>query len=801
MRVPLKWLQEFVEVPWEPEELAERLTMQGVAVDSIEKMKPECRGVVVGRILTKTQHPQDPRLNLVQVTTGDACLQIVCGDPGIKPGDLVPVALPGAYLPGGKRIEATAIHGVESQGMLCATTELLFGKPHLEGEGVLLLPRDVPLGADVVALLGLEDDVLVLDLTPNYAACLSILGVAYEVAALAGLPVRNPIKDQAVELLGDHPQVHIRIDDPDLCHRYAAKLVENVRVGVSPPWLQWRIHMAGMRPINNVVDVTNYVMMEIGQPLHAFDHDRLGSAIVVRRAREGEHLVTLDGVDRQLTHDTLVIADSSRPVAIAGVMGGLDTEVTLGTSRVLIESAYFDPVSVRRTSGRIGIRSEASLRFEKGIDPAIQAQAAERAARWIESLGAGRAVTGVVMKDPRPPVKRTIQLRLERACQILGVDIPRDEAIRLLQGLDFQVSENGSVLNVVVPTRRVDVAAEIDLVEELARTYGYSQVPATLLRGSAVPGGKTEDQLSVDRVREFMVNCGLQEVLTPPLLGPDDLIRTNLQGEVNQSIRLANPLAEDQSLLPTTLLPGLLRVISYNVAHGCRDLKLFEIGKVFISSELPPRELPHERLTLVIGATGQLSQLHWSTPRREVDFFWVKGIIESLLRHLGIHAKFTRSSRPEFHPYRQAELRAEDTLLGHLGELNPAVLRAWDLQAPVVAAELDLEQLLQLRQPQRMFKPLPRYPAVERDIAFLVDEDTPSDEIVSAILEAASPLAVSAQLFDVFKGGWVPEGQRSLAVRVTYRSNERTLTDEEVNALHQNVRRVLQSRFNATLRS
>ncbi|MGB9867893.1 MAG: phenylalanine--tRNA ligase subunit beta [Bacillota bacterium] len=800
MRVPLKWLQEFVEVTWEAERLAERLTMQGVAVDAVEKMKPDCHGVVVGRILNKAQHPQEPRLSVVEVFIGDSTLQVVCGDPQIQPGNLVPVALPGACLPGGKMIETNLIHGVESQGMLCATTELLFGKPHIEGEGVLQLQDALP-GTDVISLLDLEDDVLVLDLTPNYAACLSILGVAYEVAALTGSAVRNPLGNATLQLLEDHPDAHIHIEDPDLCHRYAAKLVEDVRVTTSPPWLQWRLHMAGMRPINNVVDITNYVMIEVGQPLHAFDHNKLGNRVVVRRALDGERLITLDGIERQLSSENLVIADSSRPVALAGVMGGIDTEVTLETSSVLIESAYFDPVSVRRTSGRLGIRSEASLRFEKGVDPSIQALAAERAAYWMERLGAGRPLTGVILRNPRPASRKTIELRLDRACRILGVQLSMDQAKRLLQSLDFEVSESGNVLRVVVPTRRGDVNEEIDLVEELARTYGYSEVPASCLQGNAPSGGKTHEQLSVDRIRDFMVNCGLQEVLTSPLIGPEDLCRTKLAQETARSIRLANPLAEDQSLLPTTLLPGVMRVMAYNVSRGCRDLKLFEIGKVFLAGELPPRKLPHERLTLVIAGTGRTHDLHWTPVGQTIDFFWIKGIVEALVKSLGVEVKFLEASQPQYHPYRQAQLGHGGQVLGFLGELHPNVLRAWDIPQPLAAAELNLELLLQSAQAQRVFTPLPRYPSVERDIAFVVDESIPFDQIISAIMEAASPLAVNAQLFDVFKGGWVPQCKRSLAVRITYRSNERTLTDEEVNSVHQKVREVLGSRFSAVLRS
>ncbi|HHV79954.1 MAG TPA: phenylalanine--tRNA ligase subunit beta [Firmicutes bacterium] len=800
MRVPLHWLQEFVDLDYSPQELAERLTMQGVAVEAVERMRPECRGVVVGEIAKIEPHPSSRGLSVVQVQVPEGTFQVICGATNIAVGDKVPLALPGSVLPGGKKIEVADFDGVQSQGMVCATTEILFGKPHLEGEGVLILDKSAPLGEDVISYLDLEDEVFVLDLTPNYASCLSVLGVAYEAAAITKRPVRNPLKlhpDVARGLSG----VSVTIEDAELCPRYAAKLVRSVEVGMSPPWMQWRLHMAGMRPINNIVDVTNYVMLEVGQPLHAFDFDKLGNKIVVRRACQGETIVTLDGEKRELSPEMLLITDSHRPVAIAGVMGGLDTEVTLDTKTVLLEAALFKPASIRRTSGSLGIRSEAAIRFEKGVDPSIQPLAAERAAQWIERLGAGIAVPGVVDEHPNPLRPKTVSLRLDRALEIIGVQIPKPEAISLLQSLDFEIRDHGDTLAVTVPARRVDIDSEIDLVEELARTYGFENIPATSLRDSTVPGGKTPEQTAVDQVREFMMGCGLQEIITPSLIGPGDLKRSGLEAEIAHSIRLANPIVEDQSLLPRSLLPGMLKVMAYNIAHGSNRLKLFEIGKAYFAKSLPLQELPDERLKLSIGATGEQFPVHWDNPRRQVDFYWMKGIVEALMARLGIDAGFVQSHETQYHPYRQALVIAGPHTLGSIGELHPDIQSAWDLPSRVLVAELDLDLLLELRKMNRTCQPIPRYPCVERDIAFVVGESVPFGQIAKAILEAGRPLAVEAKLFDVFKGSWVPEGKRSLAVRITYRAEDRTLTDSEVDSVHQQVRKELIERFGATLRS
>ncbi len=819
MRVPYRWLKEYVDVGLGPEELAAALTGQGLAVEAVERRGAAFRGVVTGRVLEVAPHPNADRLKVCLVDTGGAePRQIVCGAPNVAAGQTVPVALPGAELPGGVRIGRARLRGVESDGMICSARELGLPDP-TEGAGIMVLPGEHPPGRDLGEALGLDEAVLVLDLTPNYAThCQSLLGVAREVAALTGGAVRVPevrvveAPPAAAEL------VEVAIEDPDLCPRYVARVIEGVRVGPSPEWLQRRLEAAGMRPINNVVDVTNYVMLETGQPLHAFDLARLrapaGAAaggrkrIVVRRARPGERLLTLDGVERGLAAEDLVIADGVGPVALAGVMGGADSEIRAETTAVLLESAAFHNLTVRRTARRLGIASEAAARFEKWVDPEGCRAAADRACALLAELAGGVVLEGAVDVYPRPAAPRLVRARPARINALLGTDLPAEEMAGIFRRLGFEVRPEAAdgEMTVVIPTRRPDIEGEHDLAEEVARLYGYDRVPVTLPRSPAAPAPLARARRLAEEVRRLCLAAGLHEVMTYSFHDPALFDRLGLPAGDGRrrAIPLANPLTADQGVLRTSLLPLLLEVAATNVRRRQEDVAIFEVGRVYLARSLPLAELPEERLALAALATGRVRPNGWWGTGEEADFFYLKGVAEALLERLGVdEVAFRRAQPPGYHPGRTAEIALVGTgeVLGVVGEVHPQVASAWDLPGRVVALELDAERLFELARPVHAYRPLPRYPAVSRDLAVAVRAEVPAERVRQTIVTAAGPLLESVRLFDLYAGPGVPAGWRSLAYSLVYRAADRTLTDAKVEEVHDRVRRALVEELGAELRS
>lgn len=789
MRVSLKWLKDYVDVPWEAEELAERLTMAGVAVGAVYRPGREVAGVVTGRIERVEPHPNADKLVVCRVDTGEGELrQIVTGAPNVREGQVVPVALEGARLAGGTVIKRARFRGVESCGMLCSGQELGLDPktmPPEQAHGIMVLPPDTPLGADVRPLLGLDDTILELDLTPNRGDCLSMIGVAREVAALLGVPLRLPEVVEAAPGSSLEGRVKVDILDPELCRRYVALLFAGVKVGPSPLWMQERLRAAGMRPISNIVDITNYVMLEMGQPLHAFDYRALKDGhIIVRRAQPGEAIVTLDGVERHLDPEMLVIADPGGPVAIAGVMGGLHTEVTEKTAEVLLESAYFSPTSIRRTSRALGLRSEASLRFEKGIDLEGCLAAARRAAYLVARLGVGEVVPGAVDNYPLPRERRVVVLRPERVAQVLGVDVPPRETQELLERLGFEVQEGErQQLFVKVPSYRVDVSREIDLVEEVARIYGYQRIPATLPCGSTTKGFRTRRQELLRRTREVLAGCGLNEVITYSFISPAsfDRLRLTPESPLRRALALQNPLSYEQSVMRTTLLPGILEVLVRNFNRRVTSGAIFELGRVFY-----PRDgeaLPEERLLLAAGAMGQAAY-GWNRQPVQLDFYFLKGIVEALAERLGLPAlEYEREGQnPTFHPGRAARVVAGGKELGVLGEIHPDVLENYGLGARACAFELDLEAMLEMATREPRYQPLPRYPGVRRDIALVVPREVTCGEILRVIRASGGENLRQVQLFDVYEGQQIKQGYRSMAFSLFFQAADRTLTDEEVAA-------------------
>ncbi|MCL6450482.1 MAG: phenylalanine--tRNA ligase subunit beta [Acetobacteraceae bacterium] len=822
MRVSYRWLKEYVDPGWPVEELADRLTMAGLEVGEIERRGEQVKGVVVGELLSVEPHPQGGRLKVCRARVSpERTVTLVSGAPNLRAGERVAVALPGALLPGGRVIGAVDLRGVVSEGMPCSSRELGLPEDRPEEEaGVLVLPHDAPVGQEVSEYLELDDAVLVLDLTTNRGDCLSMLGVAREVAALAGAELRLPALaalDSGPARLPGRPPVTVDLEAPDLCPRYTGLLVEGVRVGASPGWLQRRLMAAGQRPINSVVDVTNYVMLELGQPLHAFDYDRLeGGRIVVRRARAGERLVTLDGVERALDPEMLVIADAEAPVALAGVMGGERSEIRPGSTVLLLESAHFAPASIRRTSRRLGLPSQASTRFERWVDPAGTVAALARVMYLLGGVpGGGQAVGGPVDAYPRPIEPRRIALRPARVNLLLGQRISRDEMVRWLRRLGLEVrraagrvgdqSDGGrSHLVVTVPTRRPDLVGEADLAEEIGRLRGFDRVPSRLLEGPLFPGRRPAQAPVFDRVREALSAAGLFEVLTYSLIDPRTWDRWALDPAHpwRRAIAVANPLRQDRSVLRTTLVPGLLGVLAYNASRGSASLAAYELGSVYLSQSIPPDSLPEERPMVAAAAAGEPAPRGWLGPRFPADFFFLKGAVEAVLGALGIcGAVFEPCAHPLLEPGRAARIRVGSAELGYLGELSSRLVEEYRLPAPAAVFELDGRPLCELCRLVPAFQPLPRFPAVARDISLVVREGLASAEVESVIGRAAGELLEALVPFDVYRGEGVPAGCRSLAYSLTFRARDRTLTDAEVDEALDRVRKALVGELGAVLRS
>ncbi|TEB14280.1 Phenylalanine--tRNA ligase beta subunit [Pelotomaculum sp. FP] len=806
MRVSYKWLQEFVEIDITPQELADRLTLAGVTVEGVTELGVGISNVITGRIESISPHPNADKLVVTSVDTGGEKRQIITAATNVREGDVIPVAVEGARLASGLVIKKAKLRGVESRGMMCSGQELGIDPKTMVAEqanGIMILPPGTPLGQDAKEILGLDDHILELDLTPNRGDCLSMIGVAREVAALLGRPLRLPqssFKELPESIEG---QARVDIEDTDLCRRFCARLVKNVKVGPSPLWMQQRLRNAGIRPISNIVDVTNYVMLELGQPMHAFDYNLLKDGhIIVRRGRAGEKMLSLDGNERVLTPDMLAITDPSGPVGIAGVMGGLATEVTAKTVSVLLESAFFNPISIRKTSKALGLRSEASQRFEKGIDIGGSARAANRAAQLITEMEAGDVVSGIIDVCPEPLQEKIISLRPGRATYILGVEVPKEEAAGILTGLQFKVRESGADLLVTVPTHRVDVNLEIDLIEEIARMHGYDRVPGTLPYGQSIQGKQTREQSLTAGIRNSLAGDGLYEVMTYSFTHPRVLDQMNLPADspFREMVKLQNPLSEEHSVMRTMMLPGLLETLARNFSRRVQNGAVFEIGRVFY-----PREegsLPEERQVLSAAAMGR-TMAGWNAPARELDFYHLKGVLENLFDYLRTEPVNFQPEleNPSFHPGRSAWLEAGGTRLGVVGELHPDVLEQFGLPDRVVAFELDLEQLLKVSGRPFVYTTLPRFPAVERDIAVLIKQGTPAAQVVEAIRRAGGELLRSVFLFDVYRGGQVPQGYQSMAFSLRFYAEDRTLTDTEVAERTAAIANSLAQGFGAELRA
>ncbi|MGH2737234.1 MAG: phenylalanine--tRNA ligase subunit beta [Actinomycetota bacterium] len=789
MRVPLGWLGEFVTVSASPEDLADRLTMHGLPVERILRPWADLSGVMVARVLEVRDHPGADRLCLVRVDAGSEEREVVVGVRNMGPGDLVPYAPPGATLPGlDGPLDRREIRGVASDGMLCSPKELAISGDH---ERILVLEDPAEHGADVKSALGLDDAVLDIEVLANRADLLSIVGVAREVAAMTGEDLRVP-SASAPDARPYAGEVTVEVVDGERCPRYLAKVIGGVTAGPSPLRAQVRLAAAGMRPRWNVVDATNYVMLELGQPLHAFDLGRLaGSGIVVRRAEDGERLVTLDGIERTLTEDDLVIADRERAVAVAGVIGGADTEVTEATGDVLLEAAVFEPRSVFRTSRRLGLRTEASMRFDRGVDPEAVSGAAERAAALLAEWAGGTPLAGAVDVGELP-ARRTVDLRPERASMLLGVTLSSAEVREALGRLRIPATEEGERVVAQIPSYRVDVVREVDLIEEVGRSVGYERVPSTL-PGVRQAGGLSADQRLRRRIADLLAGAGLWETHTVPFASAEDL--SLVPGR--QPVRLANPISAEDTGLQTSLLTGLLRAAMRNVAHRRTSVRLFEIAVTFAAGDPAPVE--EERVAVLL--TGPVGE-GWPAERRDHDFLDAKGLLEHLgdgLATAGL--ELGEPAGPPWHPGRSAAVAIGEEPVGEVGELHPRVARRFDLPGRVAAFELRVGPLVAASGAEPRYRDISRFPPVHRDVAFVLDAAVPAGAVRAALVKAAGDLLDRAALFDVFEGEPLPEGKRSLAYSLDFRASDRTLTDQEVEDRVRTIADRLAADLGAELRS
>ena len=792
MKITLNWLREYVDVDLPPEELVHRLTMAGLEAESVEDLGERLSGIVVGRVLERGPHPKADRLSVCRVDVGrPEPARIVCGAPNVAAGQKVPVVLPGCALPDGTRIERAELRGVLSEGMICSEAELGLGE---DEAGIMVLPEDCRTGSPMAEAAGLDDIVVDFEVTPNRPDCLGVAGIAREVAALTGARLRLPVPELCEIGEPAAASARVEIEDAEGCPRYVARVLRQVAVGPSPRWLQDRLRAVGQRPVNNIVDVTNFVMFELGQPLHAFDLQRLHEGrIVVRGARPDEALRTLDGRHHQLDASALVIADASRPVALAGVMGGADSEVTEATTEVLLEAAHFDPPRVRSLSSRLGIRTEASFRFERGVDWDLPAAASARAAALMAETAGARPAPGCIDAMPAALHRRSIRLRPSRAASLLAVDIGPARCGRILESLGCTVSEGGEgVLQVEAPSFRPDLEREIDLVEEVGRVYGYEEVPARSELRGPLPGPAGGGYDGQRRVRRLLTAAGLDEAVTSSIVADD---WAELGGPV--VCRLANPPAQGVSSLRTSLLPGLLDVARRNFHQRAPGVGLFEIGRVFT-----PADGDGHREALRAGGllAGRASASTWRAEQREVDLLDLKGVVEGLLQGIdGIGFEPAEGS-----PWRAghgARIRLGDHILGALGQVDPAIGAGFDLDRHTYIFELELSQLFDAwAQRSSAFRPLPRFPAVERDLAVVLDEGIPAGQVAAAIRAAAPDLVERVDLFDVYKGDQVEAGKRSLAFSLRLRSAERTLEDGDADKVLEDALERLRGAFGARLR-
>ena len=798
MRLPLFWLRDHCDPDLTPRALEERLTMTGTKVEAIHHHGVDAlEHFVVGHVLEAIQHPNADRLRVCTVDVGAGePQQIVCGAPNVAAGQIVAVARPGAVMPDGTRLKHAKLRGETSHGMILAEDEVAIGTDH---DGIMVLDGGWQAGTPLADVLPISSPVLELEITPNRPDCLGVYGVAREVHAATGAPLAPPpwADDPGGE--GDVPGIEIEVEAPDLCPRFTARMFEDVTIGPSPHWLKARLMAAGQRPINNVVDITNYVMLETGQPMHAFDADLIvGGRLVVRRARDGEPITTLDDVERRLDRDMCVIEDADGPTSIAGIMGGARSEVRPSTTRVLMEAATWNGPNLQRTSTRLGLRTEASGRFEKQLQPEQGMEGQALAARLMLELTGARLVGGTIDVGGPGPARATVRLRDAKVSALLGEDIPRESSAAILEALGFGVAETEDGVEAAVPHwRRGDVTREADLIEEVARIHGFEQLPVTLPSRRGATGVLAPEQRLCRRAEDALVGAGLHEIVGWSFEPPDAVraVRISERDPRGRPLALANPLSEDQSVMRTTLLHSLRTALEHNVRRGRGAVRLFEVGAVYLPSG---RQLPDERQHLGAVLWGPVRPASWGDPHPpEAGFFAAKGVLETLLDALRVPWEASRGGEPFLHPGRAAGVLVEGRRVGWLGELHPAI--AGDLGV-VAGFELDLGAILRAATAVPRYRDLTSYPGVRRDLALTMPVDVPAGELVRTVREAGAPLLAAAEVFDVYTGAQAGEGRKSVALRLEFRATDRTLTDEDAADRVERILAAVRDRHDAVTR-
>jgi phenylalanyl-tRNA synthetase beta chain len=813
MLVSYNWIKEFVEIEESAERVAEILTMGGIEVESVVRTGAGLQTVLTARVDKITAHPKSEKLSIVTVSLGNRLEEVVCGAPNVKDGQVIAYAVPGTVTDSGLTIGEREILGVKSPGMICSEKELGLGD---DASGILVLDDGLPLGVSLSAAMPfVEDFILETSVTPNRGDCLSVLGIAREIAALTSKPWRIPEfkLEEGPELLSD--RATIEIVDVELCPRYVVRMVQGVKPGPSPFQERLKLTRAGLRPISNIVDATNLILLECGQPLHAFDFDLLqGGKIVVRKSDPQERFVTLDGSERILPVDSLMIRDAQRPVAIAGIMGGANSEINYNTSCVLIESACFERFGIRRTAKSLNMSTEASYRFERGIDPEATLWAAHRAAYIIQKLAGGSVLKGFMDSYPNPIVRNTIRLSCSKTNDLLGTKLHPERINRRLTCLGIEVSEieaGHETMSCVPPSWRWDLDREVDLIEEVARIEGFQNIPISMPKYVANPDRSTQHHRLTGKTAELMNASGFTEIITMSFVSSGICADFGWVSEEHEELKLLNPLTEEHAVMRTSLLPGLFSAAKRNINYRNEDIKLYEIGKTFVPDK--DSNLPREDLKLAAIAYGKRYSDLWHFQRgeadeagrmdleRQVDFYDMKGALENVLESLGITDSIFSPSKASFlHPGKSAEVILDGKVVGILGEVSPKKIRELDVSGNFQILEILLEPLFVRACKERVFRQIPRYPYIERDLSLIVKTNCSGDKIKHLISRLGRGIIVSVKLFDLYRGESIPAGSQSMAFRIRYQSEDKTLTDEEVQEVHRKVTESLVSDLGATLR-
>lgn len=789
MLVPMSWLKDYVDISdIDIKTFVDKMTMTGSAVESYEQLGKNIEKVVVGKILEIREHPNADKLVVCKVDVGKE-LQIVTGAPNIKEGDLVPVALVGAKLPGGIKIKDTKLRDVKSTGMMCSIEELGLSKEEIKDApdyGIYVFNKSYEIGEDVKPIFGLDDTTVEFEITSNRADCFSVIGIAREVAASFDKEFKynKPEFNETDKSTKDYIKVNIK--DKEKCNRYTARVVENIEIKESPDWLKKRLLAAGIGPINNIVDITNYILVEYGQPLHAFDLSKIEeNEIIVRTAKKDEEIKCLDGIDRRLNEDTLVIADSKKPLAIAGIMGGESSKITNKTQTIVIESASFNETNIRHSSKKLGLRTDASSKYEKEIDPNITEQAINRAAELIEKLANGKVYSGIVDEYPNVRKESKVKYDVDKINKLLGSNISEDEMLEIFSKLGFTVKEK----EVIVPTYRNDVKLLADLAEEVIRIYGYENIAETLPKGNVTLGEKTKKQLFKDNLKSFLIHQGLHEIMTYSFESPKVFEKLNIEkdDELRSTVNISNPLGSDFSIMRTSTINGMLKKISSNYNMKNKDINLFEFGKIY--QKVKDEKLPNEKIKVTIASC-------------EYDYFDLKGIIDGLAEKFNINLKYKRKSeRPYYHPGKSADIISDNKVIGEIAEIHPNVLENYNLSdEAVVISVLDFNELFNSMKKMIKYKALPKYPAMNRDLALVVSKDVLVGEIKEVIESTDTNIIENIELFDVYTGDQIEEDKKSVAYSIQFRNPKRTLTEDEVNDIMEKIINSLKTKLNAKLR-